>query len=78
MQSRRLFDIFVMRADYWVVVSLVSTGALGPSLPNCFPAGSHLHIQAESGPLNCRTFHFPLFNFMSFLLAFFYKLLRAF
>lgn len=32
MQSRRLFDIFVMRADYWVVVSLVSTGALAKLL----------------------------------------------
>lgn len=74
MQSRRLFDIFVMRADYHLVVSLVSTGALGPSLPNCLSYGWLLHIQTESGPVNCRTFHFPLFNFMSFLLAFFYKL----
>lgn len=77
MQSRRLFDIIVMKADYWVVVSVVSTGVLGPSLPKCFPAEWLLHIQAESGPLSCRTSHFPLFNFMSFLLAFFYKLLSA-
>lgn len=62
MQSRRLVDIFVMRADYCVVVNLVSTGALGPSLPNCFSAGWLLHIQAEPDPLNCRTLHFSLFN----------------